>query len=131
MPGTSLFLAGDSEGVDALESALSERGIATRSAAVSGMTAALVEQEQTLENQRPAAVVSVGTGESALALAITAGKLGIPLIACLGEPDGDADGAKHRILKTLATLQADANPERAAGVIAAWLQGESSARDLD
>jgi len=127
MPGTSLFLAGDSDGVEALQSALSEQGIAVRSATVSDMAAALVGMEQRLEGDRPAAAVAVGVGESAVALGITASKLGIPLIACLGEAGGDADGAKHRILTTLATLEAGADPERAASVIAAWLRDGSSA----
>lgn len=125
MPGTTLFLAGDSDGVEALRSALSEQGIEARSAAVSDMATSLVELEQTLQDDRPNAAVVAGDGEPALVLGITASKLGIPLIACLGEAGESADGAKHRILSTLATLEAGADPQRAADVIVAWLHADA------
>ena len=69
--------------------------------------------EEALEAERPDAAVAVGTGEAALALAITASKLGVPLAASAGAVE--RDGAdERRILATLAALDAGAGP-RAGG----------------
>jgi threonine dehydratase len=79
---------------------------------------------------RPAAAVAVGAGNAALTLAITASKLGIPVVAAPGEearPDADA----ARILATLAELDARAEGERASHVIAAWLRERTPSPDLD
>jgi hypothetical protein len=132
MPGQNVVLAGEKDASEALERALGEHGLEARIQPAEGLSEALVGIERELEGNRPAAAVAVGTGESALALAITAGKLGVPL-ACVpgtgGEAAGDAD--QRRILATLAALDAGSDPARAADLIALWVSENSSAADLD
>jgi len=97
-----------------------------------GLAETLVGIERELEDERPDAAVAVGTDEAALALAITASKLGVPLAAAAPVP-GTVPGTEDagRILATLATLDAGSDPARAADLIASWLSENPSASDLD
>ncbi len=122
MPGTKIYLTGDSEVALELESALRRHGLEPEILAAPDMPAALVGMEASIEAERPRAAVSVGTGDDSLALAITASKLGIPLAACLDETRATGDG---RILATLAALHTDSDPERAADVIVSWLSQDA------
>ena len=130
MPGTNAVLAGDATVSTALESALNERGVKTSFHAAEGLARALVSLERELEDGRPDAAVAVGTGEAALALAVTASKLGVPLAAAVADTDGAGDD-RRRILTTLASLDAGSDPERAADLIVAWLAQGPPATDLD
>jgi len=119
MPDPKILLAGDAEAVGRLESALAEHGFEARTHPSEGLPGSLVALERELEGEPPDAAVAVGAGEDALALAITASKLGVPLAACLDASDPPAD---RRILSTLAELEAGSDPARAADLIASWLR---------
>ena len=125
-----MVIGGEGEAGSALGSALAELGLNTRFLSPESFPQALVGVERDLSAERPRAAVAVGTGEAAMALAITAAKLGVPLAASFGDeaPEG-AD--QRRILSTLASLDAGSDPERAAGLIAAWVGDQPSAPDLD
>jgi hypothetical protein len=128
MSGHNVVVAGEKEAGTALESALRGLGVDARFLAAGGLTEALVGDERELELSRPDAAVAVGTGEGALALAITATKLGVPLATVPGT-EGPADAL--RILATLADLDTGPGTDRAAGLIASWLDGNPPASDLD
>jgi hypothetical protein len=112
------LVVGHAEPAAALTSALGERGIgaelhalprASGDRAVTSLAESLVELERRLTNERPALAVGVGTGDAALALAITAAKLGVPLVAWVEEADPiqeDLEQAEARILVTLADFDA-------------------------
>jgi len=128
--GQNVVLAGEKEASEALDAALRALGFEPRIHAPEGFPSALVSLEQALEENRPDAAVAVGTNEDALALAITAGKLGVPLAAAgAGEDTERADA--RRIIRTLATIDAGADNSRAADLIVSWLSGEMSTPDLD
>ncbi len=80
-----------------------------------------MDLEADLAEQRPNAAVAAGAGQGALALAITASKLGVPVAALQGAAPGDRTG-EARIIATLATLDAGSDPSRAAESIATWLE---------
>ena len=123
MSGTTVLVAGDEEAGAAVGVALRERGIETRFQESSGLVHDLVDLEAGLAEQRPSAAVAAGSGQGALALAITASKLGVPVVALTDAvPDPDR-AAEARILATLATLEVGSDPVRAAESIATWLQG--------
>ena len=130
MTGQNVILAGEKEALAALEAALRNLGFKPRMHGPEGLPGALVSLEQALEADRPDAVIAVGTGEDALALAVTASKLGVPL-ATAGTAEGAESPDQRRILRTLATIDAGGDTSRAADLIASWLGEGSSARDLD
>ena len=81
-----------------------------------------MDLEADLAEQGPNAAVAAGSGQGALALAITASKLGVPVVAALQDAaPGDRTG-EARIIATLATLDAGSDPVRATESIAAWLE---------
>lgn len=121
MTGTKVVLAGDKDASEALEAALRDAGLEARIHSASGLVDALQGIERELEGDRPDAAVTVGTGEAALALAITAGKLGVPVAACLGEAASAEEADRRRILATLASLEVGPDSEGAADRIASWL----------
>jgi hypothetical protein len=134
MPGQNVVVAGEKNASEALETALGQHGLEARILPAAGLSEALVGIERELEDSRPAAAVAVGTSEVALALAITASKLGVPLAAMAAVPGtvpgtGEADAG--RILATLAALDAGSDPARAADLIASWVAEQPSAGDLD
>jgi UDP-N-acetylglucosamine:LPS N-acetylglucosamine transferase len=112
------LVVGHAEPAAALTSALAERGIgaelhalprAPDDRAVASLAESLVELERRLTDERPALAVGVGSGDAALALAITAAKLGVPLVAWVEEAApvaGDLEEAEARILVTLADFDA-------------------------
>ena len=56
-----------------------------------------------MTEQRPALAVGVGTGDASLALAVTAAKLGVPLVAWVESTDAETEElefAERRILIT-------------------------------
>jgi hypothetical protein len=128
--GEKVVLAGEKQASQALDACLRERGVEVRFHPVDGLPEALVDIERELSDERPAGAVAVGTGEGALALAITASKLGVPL-ACVDGHESGADGDQSRILATLASLDGGSDPVRAADLIASWLTEAPSAPDLD
>ncbi len=130
MPGRNVVLAGEKDASEALDAALRALGFEPRVHAPEGFPGALVSLERALEENRPDAVVAVGTNEDAVALAITAGKLGVPLAAA-GAADGTEAVDERRIIRTLATIDAGADNSRAADLIATWLSDEMSTPDLD
>ena len=120
MPAQKVVLAGDKDASEVLEADLRASGVEARFHPADGLVEALQSIERELEGNRPDAAVAVGTGAASLALAITAGKLGVPLAACLGgAASGDED--KRRILATLASLQVGPDSGDAANRIASWL----------
>jgi hypothetical protein len=112
------LVVGHAEPAAALTSALRERGIdaelhsvprADPASAVRTLAAALVELEARLSADRPALAVGVGTGDASIALAVTAAKLGVPLVAWAEGAGGEAEElelAERRILTTLADFDA-------------------------
>jgi hypothetical protein len=112
------LVVGHAEPAAALTSALSEQGIdaelhalprPAEDRAVVGIAESLVELEQRLTDKPPALAIGVGTGDASLALAVTAAKLGVPLVAWVDDAEPAADElevAERRILVTLADLDA-------------------------
>jgi len=112
------LVVGHAEPAAALTSALSECGIEAElhavprppeDRAVASLAESLVELERRLTDERPALAIGVGTGDASLALAITAAKLGVPLVAWVEETDpgqGELELAEGRILATLADFDA-------------------------
>lgn len=111
------LVVGHSEPAAALTSALSERGIEaelhafprpSERDAVTSLAASLVEIENRLVEARPGLAIGVGTGDAPTALAVTAAKQGIPLVAWIdnGPDEGEMEQAERRILATLADLDA-------------------------
>ena len=97
MSGTAVVLAGDEEAGAALGAALRERGIEARFHGSSGLAPDLVDLEADLTEQGPNAAVAAGSGQGALALAITASKLGVPSWRFKTRPRrSDTRGAHHR-----------------------------------
>ncbi len=131
MAGQYVVLAGEKGASEGLEAALRESGLEARSHATGGLAEALVTIERDLEDARPDAAVAVGTGEAALALAVTASKLAVPLAWVPGTVPGTGDADESRILATLASLDAGSDPARAADLIASWLSEQPSPGDLD
>jgi len=118
MPRSKILLAGGAQAAAALQSALRKHGADAQVVRSQDLAAALVDMERLLQDERPQAAVAVGTGDDALALAIAASKLGVPLAACL---DKAAAEDERRILVTLAVLETGPEPDRAADVIATWV----------
>jgi hypothetical protein len=112
------LVVGHSEPAAALTSALSENGIDAElhavprpdpERAVASLAGSLVELERRMTANRPALAVGVGTGDASLALALTAAKLGIPLVAWVDDARPDTEElelAERRILVTLADFEA-------------------------
>ena len=112
------LVVGNAEPAAALTSALSERGLEAElhavprppeDRAVADLAQSLIELEERLEAERPAVVIGVGTGDASLALAITAAKLGIPLVAWVEDThpaNEELEVAERRILTTLADFDA-------------------------
>ncbi len=112
------LVVGHAEPAAALISALSEQGLEAElhavpppdaEAAVASLAHSLVELERRMTEHRPALAVGVGTGDASLALAITAAKLGVPLVAWVDDtlPDTEElERAERRILITLADFEA-------------------------
>jgi hypothetical protein len=121
MTGANVVVAGTEEAGTALAAALGERGVDARFLATDGLAGALAALEADLEERKPDAAVAAGSGGGALALAITAAKLGVPLAVVADVTEGDrAD--EGRILATLSSLEAGGDPAQAAERIAAWLE---------
>jgi hypothetical protein len=112
------LVVGHAEPAAALTSALSELGIQAElhafprppdEQAVASLAESLIELERRLTEERPAVAIGVGTGDASLALAITAAKLGVPLVAWVEETDPRQEQlelAESRILATLADFDA-------------------------
>ena len=112
------LVVGHAEPAAALTSALSDRGIEAElyalprpaaDRAVAELATTLVELEERLAGDRPALVVAVGVGDAPLAVAVTAAKLTIPLVAWIEDANGaatDIEEGERRILRTLADLDA-------------------------
>ena len=112
------LVVGHAEPAAALTSALSECGVEAKlhavprppdDRAVASLAESLVELERRLTDERPTLAIGVGTGDASLALAITAAKLGVPLVAWLEEASAQQDelgAAEDRILRTLADFDA-------------------------
>jgi hypothetical protein len=136
LPAVKALVVGHSEPAAALTSALSERGIdaelhavprVDEDRAVASLAELLVEIEARLEKEGLALAIGVGTGDAPTALAVTAAKLGVPLVAWIesGPDEGELEQAERRILATLADF--DAGPVgdgkaafEAADRIASW-----------
>lgn len=119
MPAHKFMLAGEENAGQRLCASLEEAGFEAHLHAASGVTEALTGIEQELEQRRPSAAISVGVGDEALALAVTAAKLGVP-IAAFGAGSGQS-GDETRIIATLAGADLGSDPSRAADLITAWL----------
>jgi hypothetical protein len=112
------LVVGHAEPAAALTSALSDRGVEAElyappspagDRAVAELATTLVELEERLAAEPPALVVAVGLGDAPLAVAVTAAKLTIPLVAWIEDANGaatDVEEAEQRILRTLADLDA-------------------------
>jgi hypothetical protein len=91
---------------------------------IAALAAALRAAEAALADRPATAAVAVGDGDWALAAALVAVKLGIPL-AWLprGAPAQAAEGAEPPLLQLVAdhALQASDDPDAAAGAIQAWI----------
>ena len=113
------MLAGEEKAAKSLQTALGEAGFEADLSAASGVKDALAGIEQDLERHRFDAAISVGTGDEALALAVTAAKQGVPLAAFGAGSGGSGDEA--RIIATLAGADLGSDSSRAADLITAWL----------
>jgi hypothetical protein len=111
------LVVGHAEPAAALTSALSERGFdaelyavprPSEEHAVTSLAESLVEIESRLTEAGPAVAVGVGSGDAPTALAVTAAKLGVPLVAWIadGPGEGEMEQAERRILATLADFDA-------------------------
>jgi UDP-N-acetylglucosamine:LPS N-acetylglucosamine transferase len=112
------LVVGHAEPAAALTSALSEQGLEAElhavprpdaDAAVASLANSLVELERRMTEQRPALAVGVGTGDASLALALTAAKLGVPLVAWVDDALPETEElalAERRIVITLADFEA-------------------------
>lgn len=131
------LVVGHAEPAAALTSALSEQGVEAKLHAVprpaagrevASLAESLVELERRLTDERPALAIGVGTGDASMALAVTAAKLGVPLVAWVEdtEPEsGELELAERRILAALADFDAGpvgdgAEAFEAAARIASW-----------
>jgi len=131
------LVVGHAEPAAALTSALREQDIgaelhavrrAPEGRAVSVLASTLVDLERRMAGKRPGLAVAVGLGDAPVALAVSAAKLGIPLVAWVEEEASEASElelGERRILLALASL--DAGPVgdgpqafQAAERIAAW-----------
>lgn len=136
-------MVGHSEPAGALTAALLEQGIAAELYAparassdrgVGTLASSLLELEKRLSEPRSDLAVAVGLGDAALAAAIVAAKLRIPLVAWVegsGGANGELELAERRILDQLADL--DAGPVgdgpaaiEAARAIAEWAAAPAS-----
>jgi hypothetical protein len=124
MASLNVMVAGEKQPSEALQSALREHDIEARCHPAHSLPTALVGIEKELSEGRFAAAVAVGTGDAALALAITASKLGVPLARL----DGTDPGDRGRALATLASLEAGSDPAQAADLIASWLAEQPTPR---
>jgi hypothetical protein len=144
LPGMNALVVGHAEPAAALTSALSERGLEAElhafprppeDRAVASLAESLVDLERRLIDERPALAIGVGTGDASLALAITAAKLGVPLVAWVedtGSERGELELAEARILATLADFDAGPVGDGAAAFeaaerIASWVNLELDA----
>ena len=112
------LVVGQAEPAAALTSALIERGVEARlhavpraapDMAVVSLADSLTELERRLIDERPALAILVGASDASLALAVTAAKLGVPLVAWVEDPLPEADAleaAERRIVAALADLDA-------------------------
>ena len=112
------LVVGHAEPAAALTSALSERGVeaqlhavprAAADRAVASLAESLVELERRLLDERPALAIGVGTGDASLALAVTAAKLGVPLVAWVEDTEPESaelELAERRILTLLSDFDA-------------------------
>jgi hypothetical protein len=93
---------------------------------VARLARALVEFERAAGGRGFELAVAVGTGDEAIALALDAAKLGIPLVACLPPEPGpdELERAEWRILRELAQerlpLEESGGAEALAERILAW-----------
>jgi hypothetical protein len=127
-----VLLAGDAERVAALVSALRERGVSTAHAGDDpSLVESLVSLESGIQAEPPNLAVGVGTGEVAIALAVTAPKLGVPFTAWAS---ADERPDERRILETLSENELsvqEGDAGETAERIAAWLAKKTPRRDLD
>jgi hypothetical protein len=112
------LVVGHADPAAALTSALSEQGIEAElhlipkpedARAVAALGEALVELERRMTDDRPGLAIGVGTGDAQVALAVTASKLGVPLVAWVEDEqagDEELERAERRILVTLSDLDA-------------------------
>jgi hypothetical protein len=127
---TFVVIAGDPQGVgEVLEEALSGEGVVARYHPARSLEETLVGLEQRLERMKPAAVVAVGAGEAALALAVTAAKLSTPL-AWMPDPESQ-NPDRSRVIAALAWLEVDGGIARATDLIVAWIRDDTPTRNLD
>jgi hypothetical protein len=117
------LLAGTGEQTTTLVEALAAAGVDAQIVPDGDLAGMLTGVEAELERGGFDGAVAVGTGEAALALAITAAKLGVPLAACpvqAADPDS-REGAEQRILGTLAGEHFEPG-DQAAERLHAWLE---------
>jgi hypothetical protein len=112
------LVVGHAEPAAALTSALSERGVDAQlhavprpaaGRAVESLAGSLVELERRLIDERPALAIGVGVGDASLALAVTAAKLGVPLVAWVEDTEPESaelEQAERRILTLLSDFDA-------------------------
>ena len=125
------LVVGHAEPAAALTSALSERGVEAQlhavprpaaDRAVASLAESLVQLERRLTDERPALAIGVGTGDASLALAVTAAKLGVPLVAWVEDTEPESaelELAERRILTLLSDFDAGPGGDGAAAFDAA------------
>lgn len=129
MAAAFVEIAGNPDESVRLSEALADLGVAARFQPAASLTEAFVEMEHRLESGAVPAAVAVGASREALALAVSAGKLGIPL-ATVPIPNPQDDD-RARALATLTWLDAGDSVGPAATHIAAWLREGPEAKNLD
>lgn len=129
------LVAGHAEHAAGLASALAERGLdaetyvseAEGERDAMALADALVALEVRLAGG-DAVAVAAGVGDSSIALAVTAAKLGVPLASWpqpQNQPQDDLAAGERRIIATLASLEVgrsgdEVSPEEAARLIRDW-----------
>jgi hypothetical protein len=129
------LVAGHAEHAAGLVSALAERGLDAETYVTEGegdrdamaLADALVALEGRLAGG-DAVAVAAGVGDSSIALALTAAKLGVPLASWpqpQNQPQDELAAGERRIIATLASLEAgragdEVSPEEAARLIRDW-----------
>jgi hypothetical protein len=129
VPENSILVSGDKPAAVGLEAKLRESGFEPRAVSAGPLAHSLGALERELQGTRHSAALAVGRGDGALALAITAGKLGVPLAALLDSAEAQTD--EGRAIATLASLGVAAEPEAVASLIAGRQSEKPSDRNLD
>jgi hypothetical protein len=129
MSPPSVVIAGAPEAGAALAAKLGEEGVEAQYLTAEGLPDAFMSLERRIEAEKPAAAIAAGAGEEALALAVTASKLGVPLATVRAEESAGGED-RARALDALTALDAG-GVDGAAGVIASWLRKRPGPENLD